>query len=51
MRIGFVKSIHQWVACPETGEISVAFATADTFAFENPVHYFNLYELLDSDPP
>jgi len=51
MRIGFVKSIHQWVACPETGDISVAFATADTFAFENPVHYFNLYELLDSDPP
>ena len=51
MRIGFVKSVHQWVACPETGGISVAFSTADTYAFENPVHYFNLFDLLESGPP
>ncbi len=51
MKIGLVNSVHQWVACPETGGISVAFSTADTYAFENPVHYFNLYDLLESGPP
>ena len=51
MKIGLVNSVHQWVACPGAGDISVAFATADTYAFENPVHYFNLFDLLESGPP
>jgi len=51
MKIGLVRSIHQWIACPETGGISVAFSTADKYAFENPVHYFNLFDLLESEPP
>lgn len=42
------NSMHQWVACPETGDMVISFASADNSAFENPVHYFNLFELLDS---
>jgi hypothetical protein len=41
----------QWVACPKTGNILVSFASADKNAWENPVHYFNMFELLDSKPP
>jgi hypothetical protein len=51
MKIGLVHPIHQWVGCPKTGDIAVSFSTSDTYAFENPVHYFNLYDLLDSTPP
>lgn len=51
MKIGLVHSIHQWVGCPKTGDIAFAFADEDSYSFENPVHYLNLYELLDSTPP
>ena len=51
MKIGFVRSVHQWVGCPETGDIAVSFASANKPAFENTVHYFNLFELLESTPP
>lgn len=44
-------SMHQWVACPETGDIVISFASADKNAFENPVHHFNLFELLGSKLP
>jgi hypothetical protein len=40
-----------WVACPETGDMVVCFATKDKIAFSNPVHYFNFYELLNATPP
>jgi hypothetical protein len=42
---------HQWAMCPETGDIAVSFAGGDKKAFENPVHYFNFYDLLDAEPP
>lgn len=47
----FFPSFHQWVACPETGDMVVSFASANKSAHENPVHHFNLFELLDSEPP
>jgi hypothetical protein len=43
--------MHQWVACPKTGEIVVSFASAKKNAHQNPVYYFNLFELLNSEPP
>ena len=49
MTIGFVRSIHQWVACPKTGDIALAVTHDGTPAFRNPVHYLNLDELLE--PP
>jgi hypothetical protein len=51
MKVGFVRSVHQWVGCPITGDIAVAFADEDTYAFKQPVHYFNLDKLLNSVPP
>jgi hypothetical protein len=45
------QPVHQWVACPETGEMVVTFASADKIASANPVHYFNLFNLLESEPP
>ena len=46
------KALHQWVACPETGNMAISFADADNeTACENPVHYFKLSELLEAEPP
>jgi hypothetical protein len=51
-RLSSFKSLHQWVACPETGDIVISFADADNeTACENSVHYFNIFELLNSEPP
>ena len=47
----FFRPMHQWVACPETGDIVISFASADRAAHENPAYYFNMYELLNSEPP
>jgi hypothetical protein len=44
-------AFHQWVACPETGDLVISFADAVTTAVENPVHYFNLRKLLEVEPP
>ena len=45
------KSLHQWVACPETGEVAISFADyyAKT-ACENPVYYFKMSDLLNAEP-
>ena len=46
------KALHQWVACPETGEMVISFSDSDKdTSCENPVHYFNMFELLEADPP
>jgi len=51
-RLFFIyQPFHQWVACPETGEMVVTFASSDKIASANPVHHFNLFELLESEPP
>jgi hypothetical protein len=44
-------TMYQWVACPETGDILMSFATIHQSAFENPVHSFNFFELLNESPP
>lgn len=50
-KIGFVHSVHQWVSCPKTGDFLISFAEGDTFAFKKPIHSFNLFSLLDEEPP
>jgi len=45
---GFLESWNQWVACPETGDMLVSFASDNKYASKNPVHQFNLFELLNS---
>lgn len=47
----FLKAWNQWAACVETGDIAVSFATGNRNACENKVYYFNLYNLLNSNPP
>jgi hypothetical protein len=37
-----------WVACPETRDILVCFASKNKIAFNNPVHYFDFNELLNA---
>ena len=43
---------HQWVACPETGEMVITFANGE-YSAENEqteIHYFNFYDLLNGEP-
>ena len=47
----FYATGHQWVACPKTGDLVISFGDRENKAFENPVHYFNLFELLEAEPP
>jgi len=44
-------TMYQWVACPETGDLLVSFATITQSAFENPVHAFNFFDLLNESLP
>ena len=44
---GFLESWGQWVACPETGDMFVSFASKGKYASQNPVYHFNLFELLE----
>jgi hypothetical protein len=47
----FNRAWNMWVADPESGDMVVCFASRDSIAFNNPVHYFNFYDLLNSTPP
>lgn len=47
----YYESRHLWVTCPKTGDILICFGDNIKKAYENPVHYFNLFELLNSEPP
>jgi hypothetical protein len=49
-RLEFYPSYHQWVACPETGDMVISFGDPDTKACDNTVHYFNLFDLMDAEP-
>ena len=44
---GYKTDLQQWVANPRTGDFSISFASPDTCAHENPVHYFNFYDLIE----
>lgn len=48
---GIGSCLYQWVVCPETGEMAISFARSDTWACYEPVHYFNIYELMEAEPP
>lgn len=37
----------QWVACPENGDMIVSFAQNGKSAYDSPIVYVNLFELLD----
>jgi hypothetical protein len=50
-KLGAYVAAHQWVACPETGDMVIAFAEGDTLADRTIVHYFNLFDLLAAEPP
>ena len=50
-KLGRYTTPYQWVMCPETGDFVVSFAIRDKNAFENPVHFFNLFDLLETEPP
>jgi len=47
----FNRAWNMWVACPETGDMVVCFASREKIAFNNPVRYYNFYELLNATPP
>jgi hypothetical protein len=49
--IGLWQCLYQWVVCPETGEMVISFASPDTRACSEPLHYFNIYELLEAEKP
>jgi hypothetical protein len=44
-------SYYQWVSCPKTGDILFSFAEDRQYAQYGDVHYFNFYDLLNSEPP
>jgi hypothetical protein len=50
-RLDIFFALHQWVACPETGDLLISFANHDEKACACPVHYFNMFELLEAEPP
>ena len=51
-KLSSYKALHQWVACPETGDIVVSFSDdVNDTACENLVHYFKMSELFEVEPP
>lgn len=48
---GIYSTPYQWVMCPDNGDFALSFATRDKNAYENPVNYFNFYELLNTVAP
>ena len=47
---GFLHCLCQWVCCPETGDLVISFAGDNKLACYNEVHYFNIFELINSEP-
>lgn len=48
--IFYINTWDQKVFCPETGDIAISFAKNGVTAYRTPVHYFNIYDLLNSKP-
>ena len=46
----YSETWDQKVFCPETGDIAISFAENGVTAYRTPVHYFNMHELLNSEP-
>ena len=47
----YYESRYLWVVCPKTGDMLICFGDDTKKANENPVYYFNMFELLNSVPP
>jgi len=45
-----IPTWDQWVACPETGDMVVSFAQDGKSAYDSPIIYVNLFQLLNSEP-
>jgi len=45
---GYRDTWIQWVICPQTGEVLLSFSHNGTSAYVNPVHHFNIYELMNA---
>lgn len=41
---------YQWAICPKTGDMLICYSSKNKIAPENPIHYFNLFELLETEP-
>lgn len=48
---GMAESWNQWSSCPASGDMVVSFASRSQYAYENQSQFFNLYNLLESEPP
>ena len=45
----YTRTWHQWTVCPETGDLAVSFSNNTNSAYLEPIHYFNIYELMNTD--
>ncbi|VVB59778.1 Acyl-coenzyme A:6-aminopenicillanic acid acyl-transferase [uncultured archaeon] len=41
----------QWSYSPKTGDMFICYASKDKMPSQNPIHHFNFFELLESEPP
>jgi hypothetical protein len=48
---GSYQCLCQWVLCPDTGNMIISFASTDRTACYEPVKYFNIFELMEAEPP
>lgn len=51
MKMYFYQPCHQWVASPKSGDMLICFGSEGKLSCENPIHHFNLFDLLESEPP
>jgi hypothetical protein len=51
MKMDWYMPIQHWAACPKTGDMVLCLASEDKIASYNQIHYFNLFELLEAEPP
>jgi hypothetical protein len=50
VRLHFYMTLQQWVVDPMSGDMLISFANKKSNAFDEPVHEFNLYKLLEYVP-
>ncbi len=50
VRLRLYCTIHQWVACPQTGEMLIDWAQGKHNAWGEPVHHFTLQDLMNHTP-
>jgi hypothetical protein len=48
---GRYRTMWQWAACPKTGDFLIAYSEVGKHAWECHINYFNLFNLLESEPP